>query len=35
MAIVFPSHTTNIFQALDLIFFGVLKKSQTDGDWGV
>jgi hypothetical protein len=26
MAIVFPTHTTNIFQALDLVFFGVLKK---------
>jgi hypothetical protein len=26
MAIVFPAHTTNIFQALDLAFFGVLKK---------
>jgi hypothetical protein len=25
MAIVFPAHTTNIFQALDLVFFGVLK----------
>jgi hypothetical protein len=26
MAIVFPAHTTNIFQALDLVFFGALKK---------
>jgi hypothetical protein len=26
MAIVFPAHMTNIFQALDLAFFGVLKK---------
>jgi hypothetical protein len=26
MAIVFLAHTTNIFQALDLVFFGVLKK---------
>jgi hypothetical protein len=26
MAIVFAAHTTNIFQALDLAFFGVLKK---------
>jgi hypothetical protein len=25
-AIVFPAYTTNIFQALDLLFFGVLKK---------
>jgi hypothetical protein len=26
MAIVFPAHTTNIFQALDLVFFAALKK---------
>jgi hypothetical protein len=26
MVIVFPAHATNIFQALDLVFFGVLKK---------
>jgi hypothetical protein len=26
MIIVFPVHTTHIFQALDLVFFGVLKK---------
>jgi hypothetical protein len=26
LAIVFPAHTTNIFQALDLAFFDVLKK---------
>jgi hypothetical protein len=32
MAIVFPAHTTNIFRALDLVFSGVLKKNQIDGD---
>jgi hypothetical protein len=26
MAITFPAHTMNLFQALDLVFFGVLKK---------
>jgi hypothetical protein len=26
MVIVFPAHTTNIFQALDLVFFSALKK---------
>jgi hypothetical protein len=26
IAIIFPAHTTNLFQALDLVFFGVLKK---------
>ena len=26
VAIVFPAHTTNIFQALDLVFFAALKK---------
>jgi hypothetical protein len=32
MAIVFPAHMTSIFQALDLVFFGVLiliKQSAT------
>jgi hypothetical protein len=27
MTIVFPAHMTNIFKALDLVFFGALKKS--------
>jgi tRNA(Ser,Leu) C12 N-acetylase TAN1 len=26
MAITFPARTTNLFQALDLVFFGALKK---------
>jgi hypothetical protein len=26
IAIIFPAHTTNWFQALDLVFFGALKK---------
>jgi hypothetical protein len=26
LAVAFPAHTTNIFQALDLVFFGALKK---------
>jgi hypothetical protein len=26
VAITFPAHTTNLFQALDLVFFGALKK---------
>jgi hypothetical protein len=26
MAVVFPAHTTNMFQPLDLVFFGALKK---------
>jgi hypothetical protein len=26
IAITFPAHTTNVFQALDLVFFGALKK---------
>jgi hypothetical protein len=26
IAITFPAHRTNLFQALDLVFFGVLKK---------
>ena len=26
LAITFPAHTTNLFQALDFVFFGVLKK---------
>jgi hypothetical protein len=26
IALVSPAHTTNLFQALDLVFFGVLKK---------
>jgi hypothetical protein len=26
IAITFPAHTTNLFQALDLVFFGTLKK---------
>jgi hypothetical protein len=26
MAVVFPAHTTNLFQTLDLVFFGALKK---------
>jgi hypothetical protein len=26
LAITFPAHTTNLFQALDLVFFGVLNK---------
>jgi hypothetical protein len=26
IAITFPAHTTNLFQALDLVFFGALKK---------
>jgi hypothetical protein len=26
LAVVFPTHTTNIFQALDLVFFGAMKK---------
>jgi hypothetical protein len=35
MAVVFPTHTTNIFQALDLVFFSALKKlKQTIGDNG-
>jgi hypothetical protein len=34
-AILFPSHTTNLFQALDLSLFGALKrrKGRTDGDF--
>jgi hypothetical protein len=26
IVLVFPAHTTNLFQALDLVFFGVVKK---------
>jgi hypothetical protein len=35
LAIVFPSHTTNLFQMLDLSFFGVLKhlKATAEGDF--
>jgi hypothetical protein len=35
-AIIFPSHTTNLFQALDLSFFGALKrrKATTEGEYG-
>jgi hypothetical protein len=36
MAIVFPTHTTHLFQALDLILFGTLKtiKKIMHGDFG-
>jgi hypothetical protein len=36
MAIVFPDHTTHLFQALDLVLFGALKtiKKITHGDFG-
>jgi hypothetical protein len=35
-AIIFPSHTTNLFQALDLCLFGVFKrrKDTTGGEFG-
>jgi hypothetical protein len=35
-AIIFPSHTTNLFQALDLSFFGAFKqiKDTTEGEYG-
>jgi hypothetical protein len=35
LAISFPAHTTNLFQALDLVFFGVLKrlKASTIGEF--
>jgi hypothetical protein len=28
IALVFPAHTTNLFQALDLVFFGALKNNK-------
>ena len=28
LALVYPSHTSNLFQALDLSFFGALKKNK-------
>jgi hypothetical protein len=36
MAIVFPAHTTSLFQALDLVLFGAMKtiKKTTHGDFG-
>jgi hypothetical protein len=36
MAIVFPAHTTHLFQGLDLVLFGALKtvKKTTHGDFG-
>jgi hypothetical protein len=27
--LIFPAHTTNLFQALDFVFFGVLKHLKT------
>ena len=29
LALTYPSHTSNLFQALDLVFFGVLKKNKS------
>jgi hypothetical protein len=26
LVVLFPAHTTNILQAIDLVFFGALKK---------
>jgi hypothetical protein len=36
MAILFPAHTTNIFQAPDLVSFGAMKgiKTTARGDFG-
>ena len=34
IALCFPSHTTNIFQALDLVLFGVFKKIKNSIDDG-
>jgi hypothetical protein len=36
MALVFPAHTTYLFQALDIVLFGALKtiKKTTHGDFG-
>jgi hypothetical protein len=31
IAITFPAHTTNLFQALDVVFFGVPKKLEASG----
>jgi hypothetical protein len=28
VTLVFPAHTTNLFQALDLIFFGAMKNNK-------
>jgi hypothetical protein len=28
IAFVFPAHTTNLFQALDLVFFGAIRKNR-------
>jgi hypothetical protein len=35
-AVVFPDHTTNIFQALDLVFFGAMNKlkATVPGEFG-
>jgi hypothetical protein len=36
IALMFPAHTTNLLQALDLVFFGSLKdmKATTTGEFG-
>jgi hypothetical protein len=36
LAVVFPAHTTNIFQALNLVFFGAMKKlkATVPGEFG-
>jgi hypothetical protein len=36
LVVAFPAHTTNIFQALDLVFFGALKKRKAGagGEFG-
>jgi hypothetical protein len=36
LAVVFPAHTTNILQALDLVFFGAMKKlkATASGEFG-
>jgi hypothetical protein len=36
LVVAFPAHTTNIFQALDLVFFGALKKlkASAEGEFG-
>jgi hypothetical protein len=36
LAVVFPAHTTNIFQAIDLVFFGAIKKlkATVPGEFG-
>jgi hypothetical protein len=31
LAIAFPAHTTNVLQALDLVFFGAMKKLKATG----